>query len=361
MAFIETARSRAPVTLRASGRHFTAADLALLQSRLAFPREVFATLVEPLIQGLAERVPSARHRDATMELPVAQPLERSVRFALRALAVRRDRILPPNAPPERVGELAHRWTYAVLVSALLRDEQALASGVPALQYEDLVPDLGRAWIGEDPAVSLALADVLAGRTGKDSPIAAILGEVVATRSGLEARSDTAKRDHHAPDINPRAVAVTESVQAVSPSGALAPPVSQASFSDQPVVGFFDWLSAGVAGGSIEINTRSALVHHVPEGLLLVSPGVFRSFLAWQGVDVNSQEALKRLQRSVLKAGWHLVGADGASVLGYAWTKNSKATTRVHGVVIEQPQRLLDPLPPINSRLVRIAVAGGDEP
>jgi hypothetical protein len=77
--------------------------------------------------------------------------------------------------------------------------------------------------------------------------------------------------------------------------------------------------------------------------------------------VNSQEALKRLQRSVLKAGWHLVGADGASVLGYAWTKNSKATTRVHGVVIEQPQRLLDPLPPINSRLVRIAVAGGDEP
>jgi hypothetical protein len=49
------------------------------------------------------------------------------------------------------------------------------------------------------------------------------------------------------------------------------------------------------------------------------------------------------------------------VLGYAWTKNSKATTRVHGVVIEQPQRLLDPLPPINSRLVRIAVAGGDEP
>jgi hypothetical protein len=95
-----------------------------------------------------------------MELPVAQPLERSVRFALRALAVRRDRILPPNAPPEGVGELAHRWTCAVLVSALLRDGQALGSGVPAIQYENLVPERGRVWIGEDPAVSLALADLV---------------------------------------------------------------------------------------------------------------------------------------------------------------------------------------------------------
>jgi hypothetical protein len=361
MAFIETARSRAPVTLRASGRPVTAAHVALLQSRLAFPREVFATLVEPLIEGLAERVPSARHRDAAIGFPVAQPLARSVQFALRALAVRRDRILPPNAPPERVGELAHRWTYAVLVSALLRDAQALGSGVPALQYQDLVPDLARAWIGEDPAVSLALADMLAGRAGKDSPIEAILGEVVSTRSGLEARSDTAKSDRHAPDIDPRSVPVTESVQAASPSGALAPPVSPASVPDQPVVEFFDWLSVGVAGGSVEINTRTALVHHVPEGLLLVSPGIFWSFLAWQGADANSQEALKRLQRSVLKAGWHLVEADGASLLRYAWTRKGKATTRVHGIVIEQPQRLVDPLPPINSRLVRIEVAGGARP
>jgi hypothetical protein len=124
---------------------------------------------------------------------------------------------------------------------------------------------------------------------------------------------------------------------------------------------FGWLRDGLAGGSIEINTRTALVHRVPEGLLLVSPSIFRSFLAWQGADANSQEALKRLQRSVLKAEWHLVGADGASVLGYAWIKNGKTTARVHGIVIEQPQRLLDPLPPINPRLARIAVAGGSDP
>jgi len=126
MAGISTARSRPADAPRASGRPVTADHDALLRSRLVFPREVFAPLVEPLIQALAKRVPSAPHRDAAQGLPLAQPLGRSLQFALRALAVRRDWILPPNALPERVGKLAHRWTYAVLVAALLRGERLWA-------------------------------------------------------------------------------------------------------------------------------------------------------------------------------------------------------------------------------------------
>jgi hypothetical protein len=361
MAFIETVRSRAPVTLRASERTVTAAYVALLQSRLAFPREVFATLVEPLIQGLAERMPSARHRDAAMELPVAQPLERSVRFALRALAVRRDRILPPNAPPERMGELAHRWTYAVLVAALLRDARGPGFDTADRNYDRSVPEKGRLWIGEDREVSAALVDVLAGCGGANNAIAAILRDAAASVSDRAADVDRAQRRYMAPEFEPMTLPVMYSVQAVNPPGAGTPPASLASLSTAPVSEFFAWLREGVTAGLVVINTRTALVHHVPEGLLLVSPGIFRSFLASQGADTNSQQALKRLQRSVLKAGWHLVGADGASVLGYAWTRNGEATARVHGIVIEQPQRLLDPLPPINPRLVRIEVAGGSEP
>jgi hypothetical protein len=105
MAAIETVRSRPPDALRAPGRPVTADPVALLQARLAFPREVFDVLVEPTIRGLAGCVPSARDGDAAAD---TQPLGRSPRLALRALAIRRDRILPPNAPPERVGELAHR-------------------------------------------------------------------------------------------------------------------------------------------------------------------------------------------------------------------------------------------------------------
>jgi hypothetical protein len=358
MATIETVRSRPPDALRAPGRPVTADPVALLRARLAFPREVFDVLVEPVIRGLAGCVPSYRDGDAAAD---TQPLGRSVRLALRALAIRRDRILPPNAPPERVGELAHRWTYAVLLAAMLRKAAALGAGTPAGRYECIVPELGRVWIGQDREASAALAEVLSDRCGQDNPILAILTEALTGRSDASTPVDRAQGHQHPSDIDPKPVSDTEPVPALSAPEAIATHASRASLSAAPPPELFGWLRDGLAGGLIEINSRTALVHHVPEGLLLVSPSIFRSFLAWQGADANSQESLKRLQRSVLKAGWHLVGADGASVLGYAWTKNGKATARVHGIVIEQPLRLLDPLPPINSRLLRIAVAGDSEP
>ncbi len=358
MAAIETVRSRPPDALRAPGWPVTADQFALLRARLAFPREVFEVLVEPVIRGLAGCVPSARDGDAAAD---TQPLGRSVRLALRALAVRRDRILPPNAPPERVGELAHRWSYAVLVAALLRRVEATSAGTPASRYECVVPELGRVWIGQDREASAALAEVLSDRCGQDNPILAILREALSGFPDAAAPFDKAQGHRRASHIDPKAVFDTEQPPALTASEALATHASPASLSAAQPPELFGWLRDGLAEGSIEINTRTALVHHVPEGLLLVSPGIFRSFLAWQGADANSQEALKRLQRSVLKAGWHLVGADGANVLGYAWTKSGKATARVHGIVIEQPQRMLDPLPPINARLVRIEVAGGPDP
>ena len=358
MAAIETVRSRPLDALRAPGRPVTADPVALLRARLAFPSEVFEVLVEPVIRGLAGCVPSARDGDAAAD---TQPLGRSVRLALRALAVRRDRILPPNAPPERVGELAHRWSYAVLVAAMLRQGEAPGAGNPASRYECVVPELGRVWIGQDREASAALAEVLSDRCGQDNPILAILKEALSGLPDAAAPFDKAQGHRRASHIDPKAVFDTEQPPALSASEALATHASPASLSALALPELFGWLRDGLAEGSIEINTRAALVHHVPEGLLLVSPGIFRSFLAWQGADASSQEALKRLQRSVLKAGWHLVGADGANVLGYAWTKNGKATARVHGIVIEQPQRLLDPLPPINPRLARIAVAGGSDP
>jgi hypothetical protein len=358
MAAIETVRSRPPDALRAPGRPVTADPVALLRARLGFPCEVFDVLVEPVIRGLAGCVPSARDGDAAAD---TQRLGRSVRLALRALAVRRDRILPPNALPEQVGELAHRWTYAVLLAAMLRNGEAAGAGTPASRYECVVPELGRVWIGQNREASAALAEALSDRCGQDNPILAILTEALSGRSDAAAPVDRAQGHQHASRIVPKAAFDTEPPPARSVSEALATLASPASMSAPPLQAFFGWLRDGLAGGSIEINTRTALVHHLLEGLLLVSPGIFRSFLAWQGADANSQEALKRLQRSVLKAGWHLVGADGANVLDYVWTKNGKTTARVHGIVIEQPQRLLDPLPPINLRLARIAVAGGSDP
>ena len=85
---------------------------------------------------------------------------------------------------------------------------------------------------------------------------------------------------------------------------------------------FEYKAYDNAGNTVSGETQSddieaAQQKIASQGLLLVSPGIFRSFLAWQGADANSQESLKRLQRSVLKAGWHLVGSnhDGARRYG----------------------------------------------
>ena len=40
---------------------------------------------------------------------------------------------------------------------------------------------------------------------------------------------------------------------------------------------WDWLKRGVCAGNIRVNESGALVHGVPEGMLLVSPGIFREF------------------------------------------------------------------------------------
>ena len=183
MAAIETVRSRPPDALRAPGRPVTADTVALLRARLAFPREVFDVLVEPLIRGLAGCVSPTRDGDAAAD---TQLLGRSLRLALLALALRRDRILPPNAPPERVGELAHRWSYAVLVAALLRNGEDAVAGTPASRYERIVPEFGRVWIGQDREASAALAEVLSDRCGQDSPILAILMEAISGRSDAAA-------------------------------------------------------------------------------------------------------------------------------------------------------------------------------
>ena len=204
MAAIETVRSRPPDALRAPGRPGTADPVALLRARLAFPSEVFEVLVEPVIRGLARYVPCARDGDAAAD---TQPLGRSLRLALRALAIRRDRILPPNAPPERAGELAHRWSYAVLVAALLRQGEAPGAGTPANRYECVVPELGRVWIGQDREASAALAEVLADRGGQDNPILAILKEALSGRADAAAPVDRARWHQHRSDIDTEAASV----------------------------------------------------------------------------------------------------------------------------------------------------------
>jgi len=114
-----------------------------------------------------------------------------------------------------------------------------------------------------------------------------------------------------------------------------------------------WIREGLHNGSIKLNRRDALVHRVAEGLLLASPAIFRTFLSAQGAQADSTDVLKRLQRDVLKVGWHLRGDGGVTLHGYAWCKAGKPVAKLHGIVLTAPERLVDPLPPVNGALLRV--------
>jgi hypothetical protein len=305
----------------------SASERALLRTRLGFPDEIVAVICEPPLQAspAAGSVGLARRFDATRP--------RSIRLAVRALSVRHDRILPPNAPPESVGDRAHRWTYAVFVAAMLRPEHGARPDPWAGLFDAVVPAVGRRWLAEDTAVSTALAEVLAGRARSDNPIEGILSEATFGSSSHAGDEVSAKGE--------------TDVGAGCSVGATRGPVLG------PAAEFFSWLRDGASAGSIETNTDSAFLHRVPEGVLLVWPDAFRAFLIAQGGEAVSGRATRRLRQSVFEMGWHLRVAGGIVVHEYVWRVGGAAGDTVSGVVIVEAGRVLDSVVPLNLSLARI--------
>jgi Putative conjugal transfer nickase/helicase TraI C-term/Putative helicase len=325
--------------------------IVLLRVRMGFPAESFALAARPLIDGYAEFVQLRPMPGSSRYGGPGGQLQRGLVTALRALDHRRGQILPRNAPPEILGALAHRWTYAVFAAALLRDVGGGQSDASVQMFERWVPPIVQAWLDEHPPLIAELRAVLVGRADASSAIAELV-ERAAT--GARPRAEVAV---------PRAQ--TESIAgAVEASVETAPIATEANgpeFLDGVDAAgaerprrFIEWVRQGIADGTLSVNVRGALVHGVEDGLLLASPGIFRAFIRRDGAGQGeSGDAAKRLQREVLRAGWHLRADGGVNLHGYAWRQDGRAAARIHGIVILSPSRFFDPVPAINPALVRV--------
>jgi len=328
--------------------------IVLLRVRMGFPAESFALAARPLIDGYAEFVQLRPIPGSGRYGGPGGQLQRGLVTALRALDHRRGQILPRNAPPEILGALAHRWTYAVFAAALLRDASRAQSDDSMRMFERWVPPIVQAWLAEHPPLMEELRAVLAGSADASSAIAELL-ERAAT--GGRPRAEAAV---------PRAQ--TESIAGAVESGVETAPIAPEADGPEFLDGvdaagaerprrFMEWVRQGIADGTLPVNMRGALVHGVEDGLLLASPGIFRAFIRREGAGpAEPGDAAKRLQREVLRAGWHLRADGGVNLHGYAWKQDGRAAARIHGVVILAPQRFVDPVPPINSALVRVGDA-----
>ena len=112
--------------------------LATIEGKCGFSREHFQRSVPPVLHayaGFVQQLPAAESQR------YAQPgglLIRALEVVDLALTFRRGQILPGGAAPEDIMQLEHRWTYAVLVAALLHDIGKLIANLRVTLYG---PDL----------------------------------------------------------------------------------------------------------------------------------------------------------------------------------------------------------------------------
>ena len=102
------------------------------------------------------------------------------------------------------------------------------------------------------------------------------------------------------------------------------------------------------------------MHFVPEGMLLVSPRIFREFATRFGDDSNGPapaagdpDVGKSIQRQFLRAGWHRRAEKGVNMLSYQVVRGERAVSQLSGVVIPNPERFVMSVPAVNPVLVRL--------
>lgn len=91
--------------------------------------------------------------------------------------------------------------------------------------------------------------------------------------------------------------------------------------------FLTWLRDGVAARRIQVNTVNARVHVVPEGVLLVSPGIFRDFAA-QHPKHEWSNVQKRFQKLKL----HRKTETGTNIHAYRVTGERKRSS-INGLLL----------------------------
>jgi hypothetical protein len=328
--------------------------IVLLRVRMGFPAESFALAARPLIDGYAELVQLRPMPGSSRYGGPGGQLQRGLVRALRALDHRRGQILPRNAPPEILGALAHRWTYAVFAAALLRDVGEVHSDDSVQMFEKWVPPIVQAWLAEQPPLMAELRAVLAGRADASSAIAELVGRAATgARPLVEATLPPAQTASIAGAVESSVETAPFASEADGPEFLDGVDAVDATGAERPRR-FMEWVRQGVADGTLPANIRGALVHGVEDGLLLASPGIFRAFIRREGASQGEAgDAAKRLQREVLRAGWHLRADGGVNLHGYAWRQDGRAAARIHGIVILSPSRFFDPVPAINPALVRV--------
>lgn len=266
-----------------------------------------------------------------------------------------NRILPPSvldwlaADPGLIRELT---------AFLSGDPSARAGAISGLVLR-AVAELGRCELKPDGSDDSAVEETAPGTIPVDVDSENVIDDLAATTVAADVPGLTNPEAEYLEDVEEQSSGAALESRMTKPWFAEAPPAARR---------FIEWVRRGLSVGTLRVNAAGALVHFVDEGMLLVSPRIFREFAERYGED-GSGSALACaagepdiglfIQRQVLRAGWHLRTDQGVNFLTYQVMRGKRAVSRLSGVVIPNPVRFVDPVPPVNPLLVRLVVEPGE--
>ena len=195
----------------------------------------------------------------------------------------------------------------------------------------------------------------AGKPGAKAPLQ------IEAKTPSETRQSAAVRPlFQAPGLASNAGAHTTARAAVTAPVVLTPslpelPQDTASRKAEPsekAIAFVHWLQQGLAARVIKYNESGAPVHFTEEGMALVSPLIFKLYARETGLESEAEATGLQVQREVIKAGWHRMGAgqgrSKVNILRYEVLGRGGASVgRLSAIVLMAPDRRVLPVPPAN--------------
>ena len=76
--------------------------------------------------------------------------------------------------------------------------------------------------------------------------------------------------------------------------------------------FYEWVDAVLKGGVYPVNRQGAMFHRVEQGMLVVSPGAFRTFIS-ERCQFGNTNSYIHVQQGLQPLGKHIVNAKGRNV------------------------------------------------
>lgn len=200
-----------------------------------------------------------------------------------------------------------------------------------------------------PAESKKLAkiDVKPPKAAPTQVVAKKPAAPVGERSSASSRGDQLLDDEDAVVAHRRKPAKAPAVPAPVAPYAVAPKLaSSVSEPSALAIAFIEWVQHGLAGGGMTYNEPGSPIHFLPSGMALVSPRIFRDYAEAVGESSNT------VQQQVIAAGWNVKAAGNSNILHFAVVKRDGVRAgKLSAVVIEHPERWVNPVPPINGCIV----------